>query len=465
MAEISIVIRTKDEEQWIGQCLRRVNDQSLRDIEIVLVDNQSTDKTVAKARDVCPDLELVEVDDYKPGLALNKGIEASEGVYIVCLSAHCIPHDETWLENLRKNFENDEIAGVYGRQLPTKYSDPVDKRDLIRTFGLERRVQSKDTFFHNANSMIRRDLWRTFPFKEDVTNIEDQIWANEVINEGYKIVYEPDAVVYHHHGINQGNDEERTTSVVRTMESERIQEHDPYLDVAEQTPFDPAEMDVVAFIPIRQTTISGIDSNLELVQNSIEAAEQSTYINDTYLSTDSEYFAEKAEEWGVTDTFTRPPELSESDIQVVDVHKFMLEELERSDRYPDLVVTLEITHPFRPPGLFDEMISELLIEGYDSITATHPEFRPSWIEGDEPERLNEDTVRSGRTPIQIGLVSLACITYPHVLRDGNRLAGDLGFYELSNPLSTIEIRQRQDLKYWEALKEFSELVSESRDVQ
>ena len=48
-----------------------------------------------------------------------------------------------------------------------------------------------------------KKLWRKIPFDEKTKHIEDRIWGNEVINKGYKIIYEPDAPVYHWHGINQ----------------------------------------------------------------------------------------------------------------------------------------------------------------------------------------------------------------------------------------------------------------------
>jgi hypothetical protein len=41
-----------------------------------LIDNLSTDKTVEKIKNIYPDLIHVEIDDYLPGLALNKGIRA-----------------------------------------------------------------------------------------------------------------------------------------------------------------------------------------------------------------------------------------------------------------------------------------------------------------------------------------------------------------------------------------------------
>lgn len=459
MVEISVIVRTCNEEKWIGHCLRSVTEQTLDNVRIILVDNLSSDKTVAKARNVCPDLTLVEIDDYMPGKALNKGVRASSGEYFVCLSAHCIPVNDEWLANLRRNFDEEtDVAGVYGRQVPIEASDPVDKRDLVRTFGPERRVQRQDTFFHNANSMIRRDVWDDYPFKEDVTNIEDQIWGNEIINASYTLVYEPDAAVYHHHGINQSNDKTRTRSVVQTMENNDIRPDDP-LSI-EDGPLTPSELDIVSIIPVRQQSQAGVDSNEPLITQTIEAAQNAEYIDDIFLSTDSEYLAEKASKWGVKAPFLRPPELSEADVAVVDVHSYSLEQLEDDGRLPDLVVPLEITHPFRPLGMIDKLIVQLLRNDHDSVVASFPEYRPCWKSNGNLERVNEDgQFRADRQPVQIGLPSLGCVTYPQHLRQGERIGGDVGVYEVSNPIATVEVRKREDLKYWERLKDVPNLLS------
>ena len=50
MPKVSIIIRTKNEEQWIKHCLKMIDAQSYRDFEVVLVDNESEDATVAIAR-------------------------------------------------------------------------------------------------------------------------------------------------------------------------------------------------------------------------------------------------------------------------------------------------------------------------------------------------------------------------------------------------------------------------------
>jgi len=215
---VSVVIRTKNEAEWIGRCLFAVTNQSLGDFEIVLVDNQSADETLKIVRSYALTVVTIPASDFSFGRALNAGIERASGRYVAILSGHCVPRDNYWLAKLLANFQDPTVAGVYGRQEPMPDSSDLDKRDLWTTFGIERRVQSRDYLFHNANSMIRRSVWARHPFDEALDGLEDRMWAKQVFAEGYVIVYEPLASVYHHHGIHQGRDEKRAERVVRVIE-------------------------------------------------------------------------------------------------------------------------------------------------------------------------------------------------------------------------------------------------------
>ena len=45
---VSIIIRTKNEERWISSCLDAVYSQNYKSFEVIVVDNESTDKTIEK---------------------------------------------------------------------------------------------------------------------------------------------------------------------------------------------------------------------------------------------------------------------------------------------------------------------------------------------------------------------------------------------------------------------------------
>ena len=108
---VSIIIRTRNEERWITPCFEALFNQSFKNFEIVVVDNESTDKTLDKIHQF-PVEKIITIGDYLPGKALNLGIEKAAGHYIVCLSAHCIPVNSEWLETLMKTLITDRVTKV-----------------------------------------------------------------------------------------------------------------------------------------------------------------------------------------------------------------------------------------------------------------------------------------------------------------------------------------------------------------
>ena len=180
---VSIIIRAKNEEKWLDSCLFAVSNQDYHNFEIVLVDNESTDHTLEIAERY--DCKIVYISDkeFNFSKALNIGIKAARGELIAILSGHCIPADEQWLLRLAMHLKSKDVIATYGRQIPLPDSDAADKRDLWITFGQDRKIQRKDYFFHNANSMIRRETWEKIPFNENIHGVEDQDWAKKVLNQ------------------------------------------------------------------------------------------------------------------------------------------------------------------------------------------------------------------------------------------------------------------------------------------
>ena len=430
---VSIIIRTKNEERWIGACLRAIFQQNYPRFEVIVVDNKSTDQTVAKARAF--DVRVVTIDEFLPGKAINLGARAAAGDILVCLSGHCIPVDPHWLENLVEELADPAVAGVYGRQQPMSFSSPFDKRDLMLVFGLDRKVQVKDSFFHNANSAVRRDIWQKFPFDEDVTNIEDRLWGKQVISQGLKIVYAPDASVYHYHGIHQGLDPDRAASVVRIMESI----DGPSMNGRHRAD----QQDVLAIVPVRGALIRN-KKDVPLLWHTLQHALTSTSVGRVVVSTDNAEVADYARSLGAEAPFLRPDELSENYVDITQVLAHCLSEIERDSGVPDLVVTLSQTMPFRPFGLIDTMIAELLDQGLDTIVAAKPEWRQLWLkdkQGIQPigdvgfmPRELKDTIG------MIGLFGLGCVTHPVFLRSGSPFGSKLGIHEVHDAFASVEIR-------------------------
>ena len=434
LKKCSIIIRTKNEERWISSCLTAVFDQTYKNIEVIIVDNESTDSTIAKTKKF-DNIKYVNISKYLPGDSLNKGIEASSGDYIVCLSGHCLPVNKYWLEHLVTTLEeNENYAGVYGRQEPMSFSTPSDKRDLLLVFGLDRKIQNYDSFFHNANSILRRSLWDKMPFDNQVTNIEDRIWGQEMLNLGFKLVYEPSASVYHYHGIHQDGNIERCNNVVKI-----IQDMQPNKSI--QGRLDPSQMLIVALIPIKGEDLK--INNKSQMKYTIDSALKSKYINRIIVSTNNEETAKKAVELGAECPFIRSESLTLEHVSLDAVLKDALLNLEELGIYPDLIVSLEETFPFRENTLIDKIINHTLNEGLDTVIAAKRESGSLWQESNKEgfKRLDSgDSPRIYKEKSYIGLKGLCCVTRPEFLRQESLFEGKVGLYEIKAPLSFFEVR-------------------------
>ena len=213
-----VVIRCKNEMEWLPRVILSLNNQSVKPSQIILVDNASEDGSSQYALEKkCIVLEY-DKPKFNYSYALNLGIKESLEDEVLILSAHCELVTSDSVQNLIEVRRAYKAAGVYGRQIPTLDSNPVDTRDLITVFGRERIVFESYPFFHNAFSLIDRSAWEACPFNENQNGVEDRFWAQEQAMKGHKIVYEPGSAVFHEHGLNQGASMDRALRVCRSLE-------------------------------------------------------------------------------------------------------------------------------------------------------------------------------------------------------------------------------------------------------
>ncbi|MCX5693741.1 MAG: glycosyltransferase family 2 protein [Candidatus Omnitrophica bacterium] len=199
--DISIVIRTKNEESSIVRTLEQVSAQAYRgSYEIIIVDSGSSDRTAQIASGFTPRFYTINKEPFSYGYALNYGQKISMGKIVVFLSAHCIPADTQWLANLVIPLDKDkQIGAVYGRQLPVAGINPIEEFEL-GIFFPEGNTEPK-AVFSNASCAIRKEILEKYPFNEEIAYGEDFLWRHKLPAD-IGVVYARDARVYHSHRSN-----------------------------------------------------------------------------------------------------------------------------------------------------------------------------------------------------------------------------------------------------------------------
>lgn len=226
---ISVIVRFRNEATYLAAVLQAVRAQHCRErVEVVAVDNKSDDgsrQIVAHYADA-----VLDIDEYRPGAALNKAIESCTGDTIVIVSAHAIPANDRWLTDLTTWQANPTVLGAYGAQLYPVTSRFLDKRDLDIFSGLRPRTEHQDSDFWNANSTFQRSFWDKARFDDQVFELEDHYWTKvHLADGGRKVRFEPNALVYHY-GHETRND--RTfLPPSQLSDSERISQAIDALDV------------------------------------------------------------------------------------------------------------------------------------------------------------------------------------------------------------------------------------------
>ena len=100
----SLVIRAYNEAVHIGRLLEGVKQQTVRDVEIILVDSGSTDETVAIAESFGVRVVRIRPEEFTFGRSLNLGVRAASCELVVIASAHVYPVYPDWLERLLEPF-------------------------------------------------------------------------------------------------------------------------------------------------------------------------------------------------------------------------------------------------------------------------------------------------------------------------------------------------------------------------
>lgn len=203
----SLVIRAFNEARHLPRLLEGVRQQTVADVEIILVDSGSTDGTVNIAEAYGAKIVHIAPSDFTFGRSLNLGIAAATRELVAIASAHVYPVYPDWLERLLEPFADPSVGLVYGKQRGTRpgvfngveTTKYAEHQIFARWFPDTSDLRQNHPFCNNANAAIRRSLWENHPYDESLTGLEDLAWGKWLQSQGGSIAYVAEAEIIHIH--------------------------------------------------------------------------------------------------------------------------------------------------------------------------------------------------------------------------------------------------------------------------
>lgn len=212
-ATISVVIPHRDGRRHLDTCLTALRRQTYPSVEVILVDNGSTDGSQAYVRASFPEVQLIELGENRGFTgACNAGMRVSTGD-IVCLLNNDTRADEHWLEEVAIAFAQHPEVGMVAPKLllfdPSDHFHAAGDYYCINGLPGNRGVWQRDIGQFEeveyvfsacgAASAYRREMLddiglldeRLFFSCEDI----DLAWRANL--RGWRALYVPSAVVYH----------------------------------------------------------------------------------------------------------------------------------------------------------------------------------------------------------------------------------------------------------------------------
>lgn len=212
MVKVSIIILTKNAGGRFKLLLERIYSQTFKNFEVLIIDSGSRDSTLKIAKKYKTRIYRIRPEEFHHSITRNLGANLAKGEIIVYITQDALPINNFWLRNLITPLKSmEDVAAVYGRQVAYPDAKPMEKffynsfypnqMKMLTKKDIEnpKRFYLDNIFVSDVNSAIKKDAWKKIRFRKEIFMAEDKDFALRALSAGYKIIYEPKAMVYHSH--------------------------------------------------------------------------------------------------------------------------------------------------------------------------------------------------------------------------------------------------------------------------
>ncbi len=204
---ISIVTVTWNRKNEVMTTLESIYAQNYKHFEVILIDNASTDDTQESVKKNYPDVRYYYMSENLGATGgRNVGIEKAEGNVIFFLDSDASLAPET-LGAIVNKFNSDPSLGAVACKIVNAFTNDFDGAGWVWS-ELDKEDRDKEFLsfsFSEGGVAIRKDalkdvgsFWDFLFFGREGEELSLRLW-----DKGYKIIYCPDALVYHREVLGQ----------------------------------------------------------------------------------------------------------------------------------------------------------------------------------------------------------------------------------------------------------------------
>ena len=206
---VSVVVANLNGKKWLKKAVPSILASDYPKVELIVVDNGSTDGSVEFLREKYPSTRVIALEKnigWSP--ANNEGIKMASGLVIVCLSNDMIV-DSRWLKEIVKLMISNSKIGIvqcnslsmWDKSTPDSSMNYLDMFGYSYAYAPQNRPQ--EVFFAEGMAFaFKKEVIQKIGALDDYYFMEyddmDFSWRARLA--GYKVYFLPSAIVYHARG-------------------------------------------------------------------------------------------------------------------------------------------------------------------------------------------------------------------------------------------------------------------------
>jgi len=224
--KISVIVPVYNTSQYLKKCLESLLNQTLKEIEIICVDDGSTDNSIDILNEYCKKDNRIKIftqQNKGPSAARNVGIEAAKGEYIGFIDS------DDWIDV-------DFYEKLYNSITST--NSDIAIATILRTYEKTKKIRVKydkeETYFkledkikvcnipkccYVWNKLYKKELIKNIKFQEGMY-YEDVLWTLPVIKKSQKLTTVPDITYYYR--ANKNSIVKKVQSAKKQQDSYRV---------------------------------------------------------------------------------------------------------------------------------------------------------------------------------------------------------------------------------------------------